>query len=876
MKQVLVCNSGALVARVPLPAVAAGSILVKTSYSLISTGTEIAAISPDQIRKFGPSTASENLDIARRFIGLSLRDPKQVSWQVREFAARRVKKFLPGNKVQVAFTDNQTTSHAKLEFDAAGNGKVEKEDGRLKIITDTSAFGYQALSQDIAIPKGHAPVLELKGKVLGGPISIGILAGRNGGWIGAVNLSEGEIDERLIFDPEEAGLACVVIANADAGIQLTLELDNISLSMAPPPEDGLPHSETDQIGWNVGYSLSGEVVSVGEGVRDFKPGDRVACAGAGAANHAEYVTVKQNLVARVPEGCDMKSAAMTTVGTIALQGVRRAQIGLGDVVCIIGLGLIGQITCQLVKAAGGIVVGMDLDKKRAKMAIDNGAETAVSSASEMQLVARNATGGHGSDCTIITAATKSDAVINLAMEITRRKGCVIISGDVGLNVERTHFYRKEIDLLMSTSYGPGRYDPGYENDGVDYPYAYVRWTENRNMLAFMKLIACTRIDMTSLIEKEVVLDDAPAAYAELASLEKQKPLAVIIAYPQEDIAADRETHVIKIRGHGKSRDRLINYALVGAGAFGTSMLVPQMQKLKKRYHLCAVVSRDAVRGGNFARQNRVKNLAADLDEFLASGKCDMVVIATRHDQHTNQSIAALKAGKHVFVEKPVALNWGDLTRLQNTYYSLEEAPIFMVGFNRRFSPAVIELSRRLRDRKTPLIINYRLNGGYIPPDHWIQGPEGGGRNLGEACHMYDVFRSLSGRRVCSINATAIDPGDSAYLASDNFTASLRYEDGSIGNLVYTAMGPKKGLSKEFIEVFCDGQCYIIDDYLSLKKVGEDEILWHSDTPDKGHFTQINLLGDAIFEGGDAPIPFDQIMETSAVALHIEDILKGRA
>jgi predicted dehydrogenase/threonine dehydrogenase-like Zn-dependent dehydrogenase len=633
-------------------------------------------------------------------------------------------------------------------------------------------------------------------------------------------------------------------------------------------------SDVNAQGWAIGYSVAGEVVSVGEGVDDLAAGDFVSAAGAGQANHAEYVNVPRNLVCRVPRGCALKHAASATVGAIALQGVRRAAPQLGERVCVIGLGLVGQITAQLLKAAGCRVIGIDLDPARVQRALALGLDAGASDMEAIASLVRDETGGHGADCTLMTAATKSSSVINLAMELTRAKGKVVIVGDVGLNVDRAIFYRKEIDLLMSTSYGPGRYDPAYETEGRDYPYAHVRWTLNRNMQAYLELVAGARVAVEPLIDRVVAIDEAPAVYDQLASAERALPLGVLIHYP-DDEAADPEPTRVRLRGHRPASPERINYALVGAGAFGTGMLVPQMRKRDDRYALRGIVSRSA-QGSNFARDNQIEVLASDLDAVLNDPGFQLVVIATRHHEHADQVIRSLAAGKHVFVEKPLAISWDELDRVVTAHSAMPDAPLLMVGFNRRFSPALQALEQQLAGRRSPLVIQYRLNAGYLPLDHWVHGAQGGGRNIGEACHMYDVFRFLAGSPVRSIEASAIDPGTLAYARSDNFAATMTYEDGTVASLVYTALGPKTGLGKELITVFADGEAFIVDDFKKLTKASDGSVLWHSGEADKGHFEELGRFGDAIAAAGSAPIPFDELVETSAVALHIEDLLHGRA
>ena len=639
---------------------------------------------------------------------------------------------------------------------------------------------------------------------------------------------------------------------------------------AQPPAS----SDLNAQGWGIGYSAAGEVAAVGEGIHDLAVGDLVAAAGAGQANHAEYVSVPRNLVCRVPPGCEIKHAASATVGAIAMQGVRRAAPQLSERVCVIGLGLIGQITVQLLKAAGCRVIGLDTDPERVKRALALGLDAGASDADGCKALVRDLTAGFGTDRTLMTAATKSHAVINLAMELTRAKGSVIIVGDVGLAVDRAVFYRKEIDLLMSTSYGPGRYDAAYEAEGHDYPYAYVRWTLNRNMSAYLELIAEGRMNFEALIDRVVPIDAAPATYDELAKADGTLPLGVLLHYPDEPEADDRPARVT-LRGHRHAPMDRISYALVGAGAFGTGMLVPQMKKRADRYSLRGVVSRTGTQGSNFARDNQVEILTSDLDAVLNDAGFQLVVIATRHQEHAGQVVRSLAAGKHVFVEKPLATSWEGLEQVVSAVTTMADAPMLMVGFNRRFSPAMQMLKERLAGRRSPLMIQYRLNAGYIALDHWVHSAQGGGRNIGEACHMYDVFRFLAGAPARTVEASAIDPGELPYARNDNFAVTITYDDGTVASLMYTALGPKTGLGKEHITVFCDGDAFIVDDFKKLTKVSDGSVLWQSGEADKGHFEELSRFGDAIATGGPSPIPFEEIVETSAVALQVEDRIYGR-
>ena len=878
MRQILLNSSGAVVARVPRPIVEPGSVLVRVQYSLISVGTEIAPLRPMVAATPDGSSIERGIEyasLAQHYVRASIRDPRKAIDRVARIARRRVAGLRRARPAPVT----PAVAAGGLSWTQATPGATLTIEGdAMLLITDETPAGYQIVSQPIPVPPDQVPVVRVQGRVDAGAIAIGVLNEGRVSWIGSRAYEAGPFEDTLIFDPQGSREVTVVVTTAGAPGRSRVTLSNVAVGTAPKTIGGLPVSELDTQGWHAGYSAAGEVVGVGEGIGDLAVGDLVACAGAGQANHADYVSVKRNLVCRIPQGCPVNLAASTTVGAIALQGVRRAAPQLGERVAVLGLGLIGQITAQLLRAAGCDVIGLDLDQGRVDRARSLGMESGASDPERFKALVRDATGGRGADRTLITAATKSHAVVNLAMEATRAKGTVVIVGDVGLKVEREIFYRKEIDLLMSTSYGPGRYDAAYEVEGHDYPFAYVRWTLNRNMQAYLDLLARGRLDVQPLVDRVISIDEAPSAYRALADGTTALPLGVLIRYPDDsrDLPEPADSTRVVIRGHRTAPPGPLNYALVGAGAFGTSMLVPQMKKRRDRFFLKAVVSRNASQGGNFAREHQVQILTSDLGEVLGDPSIDVVVIATRHHEHAGQVVRALEAGKHVFVEKPLALTWSELDRIAAVHQGLNPAPMLLVGFNRRFSPALTMIKGLIDGRRAPVVVEYRLNAGYLPLDHWVHGPQGGGRNIGEACHMYDVFRFLAGAPVSSIQAAAIDPGSLPYRRNDNFSATIGYENGSLAHLLYTSLGPNTGLGKERIEVFCDGETYVVDDFKRLVKGSDGSVLWQSNEADKGHFEELSRFGDAIASAGAPPIPVDELIETSAVALRVEDLLVGRA
>ncbi len=625
-------------------------------------------------------------------------------------------------------------------------------------------------------------------------------------------------------------------------------------------------------GWNAGYSAAGEVVEVGEGVDDFSVGDVVAAAGAGHANHADYICVPRNLVCRVPDGCSTPLAATATIGAIVMQAVRRSSVSIGECAAVIGLGLLGQILVRILLSAGCNVIAFDPKKERAT-AVSGLATVSVADTPEKFAALLDAkTGGHGADVTFLTAATTSDEPVNMGMRSTRRRGKVVIVGAVGLKIERADFYLRELDLLMSTSYGPGRYDRSYEIDGHDYPLAYVRWTLNRNMNAYLEMIAAGRICLDDIFLDTHPISQASSVYEGLIN-DNAPPLGVIFSYSEGQDSPSSRT---QITGAKKPVGEAHTFALVGVGAFGVSMIVPRLRNHPKGFHLSAVVSSDPVRGGNYARQEGVGVIATSIRQVAEEEKMDAVVIASRHDQHATQVIEGLNAGLHVFVEKPLALNWQELERIVDSYQHRAKTPSLTVGFNRRHAPAVQILREVLDNRVEPIVIHYRLNGGRIPAEHWIQTKEGGGRNLGEACHFYDVFRSLTGAPVTSIAASGINPKETSLQRNDNFTATMTYADGSMATLTYVSVGPKTGLAKERMEVFCGNEAYLLDDYRSLTECSTGKILWRAEAADKGHDEEILRFGNLVATGGEPVVPFDEIVEASAIALTVEDLLHGRA
>ena len=619
-----------------------------------------------------------------------------------------------------------------------------------------------------------------------------------------------------------------------------------------------------------GYSAAGEVIELGAEVEGFAIGDRVACAGAGIANHAEVIDVPVNLAVKIPQHLATDIASTVTLGAIAMQGIRRAQPTLGESFVVVGLGILGQITAQMLAANGCRVIGVDLDPSRVQRALDNGMDIGIDLALE-NYVERvlKFTDGLGADAVIVTAATESNHIIREAMQSCRKKGRVVLVGDVGLSLNRADFYKKELDFLISTSYGPGRYDPFYEEGGQDYPIAYVRWTENRNMQTYIDLLAKGKVKLDNLYHPPYPIDKAGEAYEALKG-EGGRPLLVLLEYPEREGFRMTRVPVQAL----KARSGKIRVALAGASSFAQGMHLPNMIKLKDSFTLQAVMSRTGANAHAVARQYQAAYCTTEYDDILKDEDIDLIMITTRHDLHGPMVLQALHAGKNVFVEKPLALKEDEVSEIERFYAKHPDGPVLMVGFNRRFSPAMQALGRILAHRTTPIIANYRMNAGYIPLDHWVHGPEGGGRNIGEACHIYDVFNFLTGNaKIDTVSANSITPHSKQWGRNDNFVATLGYTDGSVCALTYTALGDTS-YPKEKIEIFADGKVITMDDYKSVTVHGGKHKGWSLAAGQKGQREELEMLSAALCKGTVWPIGLEDQLQVSRISFDVERQIKG--
>jgi len=609
----------------------------------------------------------------------------------------------------------------------------------------------------------------------------------------------------------------------------------------------------------LGYSCAGVVEAVGPGVDDIEVGQLVACAGAGYANHAERVWVPKNLVVPVPEGVAADEAAFATLGAIALQGVRQADVRLGETVAVIGLGILGQLTVQLLRAAGVQPIGIDVDAARVALAERHGAAGVLRSEDVAGRVAV-LSGGIGADAVIITAATSSEDPIRLAGEIARDRGRVVVVGAVPIRPPRSPYYEKELEIRLSRSYGPGRYDPEYEEKGHDYPVGYVRWTERRNLGEFLRLLSTGAVRMDELITHRFPFAEVERAYGTLTGEEGRGALGVVLEYPEE---ATEEPRRIVVRDVADPRAPVtgpIGVGLIGAGNFAQDVLIPSLKRLGVEFR--GVVTASGLTARGVAEKHGFAYAASSADEVLADPGTHVVVVATRHDEHARLAAEALRAGKAVFVEKPLAL---DEASLEDVLGAASQGGPLMVGFNRRFAPATQFVRERLERTAGARVVHIRVNAGAVPATSWVHDPEvGGGRLVGEGCHFIDLALYLAGSPAVEVSAQAIAGSDPAAALQDNVVVTLRCADGSIASILYTSKGnPRSG--KERIEVFAGGVSAVIDDFRGAEVHGAKRERWKG-RQDKGHHAELEAFVRAVREGATSPISLAELENSSRATL----------
>jgi predicted dehydrogenase len=616
----------------------------------------------------------------------------------------------------------------------------------------------------------------------------------------------------------------------------------------------------------LGYSLAGRVIEVGKNMSGLNIGDRVACGGAGYANHSEINYVPKNLMVKIPNAVDDIDASFVTVGAIALQGVRQTEPKIGERVAVMGLGLLGQLTVQLLKANGCKVIGSDIDPDKMELALKLGADE-VCHAGDIIDKSNEFSNGHGVDAVIIAASTSSNQPVIDAAEISRMRGRVVFLGMVGMDIPRNSYYKKEIDLRLSMAYGPGRYDPEYEEKGNDYPYDLVRWTEQRNFEAFLGLIDEGKITPKEILTHQFDFDNAMDAYDLLEGKVKEKYLGIVLNYKNkidlsEHKIVQRTTKTITI-----TNDH-VNVGLIGAGNFSKSVILPNIEKVGG-YELVAVCTATGVSAEGTGKKYDFKYITTDANEIFKNDEINTVLVTTQHHHHAQSVLSAIREGKHCFVEKPLCIYEEELEEISTAY---DGETILQVGFNRRFSPMVEEMKQKI---KGPVSLNYRVNAGIIPKDVWIQDRTiGGGRIIGEVCHFIDTCSYLVGSEVSSLFASTVQKDDQSIPDEDNVTIVLNYKNGSMATISYCAYGDSS-MPKEQIEAFSNGVSMQLNDFreLLIYTQGKREKI-KSANQNKGFVTEFEALKKAIQTGVNA-ISFDSIYNTTKATFKILESIRTK-
>ena len=615
----------------------------------------------------------------------------------------------------------------------------------------------------------------------------------------------------------------------------------------------------------LGYSCAGIVEESGKGAEEFSAGDRVACAGMGYASHADIIYVPRNLAVRIPDGVSFEDASYVTLGAIALHGVRVADVRLGECVAVIGLGLLGQLSVQMLKASGCRVVGIDLDPAKVELARRLGADAAFVRDEATVAAVAAATDGVGADAVLIAAATGSNDPTELAGEIARDRGRVVVVGAVRMDVPRKVFYDKELDLRLSRSYGPGRYDAEYEERGLDYPLPYVRWTERRNMAEFLRLVALGQVRPAELTTHRFAIADAERAYELIGGGTGEAFSGVVLTYPERDRAGD--TRVLRLRARGAGERPGIGF--IGAGNFARAVLLPQFAKASGT-RLVGIATATGVSGRAAAERHGFEYCTTEIERLLDDRDIAAVVIATRHGSHARLAARALRAGKGVFLEKPLAIDEEGLADVLAA--QRESGQLLTVGFNRRFSPVAAGAREPFRDAG-PLAIAYRVNAGAIPSSHWVHDAgEGGGRIIGEGCHFIDLVQFLADSEITEVFAHAA--GGPQATEQDTVTISLRLRNGTVATIGYYAIGDR-GFSKERFEIFGGGAVAVAEDFRELVVTRGGRSKRQRFVQDKGFATEIAAFLRAVREGGEPPIPLRSLeLTTRASFAAVESLRTG--
>jgi len=562
----------------------------------------------------------------------------------------------------------------------------------------------------------------------------------------------------------------------------------------------------------LGYSSAGFIIETGKNVNKYSPGDRVACIGAGYASHSEIISIPENLCCKIPDNLTLKEASFGMLGIIATHGIRCANLKFGETAGVVGLGLLGLLTIQILRAYGCHVIGYDIDESKVLLAKKLGFYNSFNIKGEFINASERLTAGNGADGVILTVATESKNPINSAIKISKFKGKIVLVGVAKIAPDRNEMWNKEVEIIVSKAGGPGIFDPFYELKGIDYPFGYIRWTENRNLEEFLKLVSDKKVDVKSLITHEYSINEAEIAYRDLLNKEQKSFIGVILNYPKE--TDSKRKIILREKEFTKGKKEKINLGVIGSGLFARAILLPALSKIKgvNFYSLSTLEGEISYQIG---KKYGFLECTSDYMDILNNREIDGVLILTRHSGHSEIVIKALESGKHVYVEKPLCINKDELNRVINAYNKSKLPLHLMVGYNRRFSSLSKKAKEVYKNRIDPMIITYRINAGYVPPDHWVHSPEeGGSRVVGEVCHFIDLIQHIIGSNPKEVFAYKVSGNNKTCVNNDNVSINLKFDDGSIASIIYTGSGDKT-FSRERVEIFCEGISVMLDDFRRL-------------------------------------------------------------
>lgn len=651
--------------------------------------------------------------------------------------------------------------------------------------------------------------------------------------------------------------------------------DLVKRAIEKAKNEGLRKTITEAMGrldtpTPLGYSASGVVVEVGIEAHGFAPGDRVACIGQGFASHAEYISVPVNLAVKMPDDVSTESAAFGMLGCIALHGIRSANLTFGSTVAVIGLGLLGQLSVQLLKAYGCSVYAYDLNAEKAAQATQHGAEFSHHDASTFENVVFSATKNQGVDAVIITAATQSSEPVDFAIKLSRQKGKIVVVGVADIHPNRNELWLKELELIVSKAAGPGSLDEEYEKDGIDYPIELARWTQNRNLNEFIRLLSKNLIDVSGLITQKFPIDVAEKVYDDFLNNKLVNPIGLLFEYSNTQYIQRKIVFEKSVREVGAQATTSRNISVIGAGLYGKAVFLPALKKIK-HVRLNTLVTSSGMSAQHNAKRFGFASCSTDINDVLSDQSTDAIVALTPHSQHANLVLKAIELNKSLLIEKPLCIHQNELDEIITAYQSTTKKPIVMVGHNRRFSPHANKMKTWIFNRVNPAILSYRVNAGNIPAEHWVHSDrEGRSRIVGEMTHFIDLMLYLLDEKPISVFAKRMAGDDQSVVNNDNVIITIQFSKGSVAALIYSASG-NRALAREYLEIFFDEKSIVSTDFRRSELIANKSEKYKTSKQEIGYGEEITAFVDAV-AGKKSAVPFEDAVISMQTAFAIEESL----